>query len=183
MTTVDQITTAGELERMPDDGCRYELVRGELRKMPPAGDEHGDIAGTLSGFLLMHVRPNKLGKVYAAETGFKLATDPDTVRAPNVAFIRQERIDAMGRIRGFRSGAPDLVAEIISPNDVYAEVEEKVADWLDAGVRMVVVVNPRQRTVTVYRSRSDILVLREGDVLKGGDVVPGWALRVGELFV
>ena len=92
MTTLDRPITADELLEMPDDGFRYELVAGELRRRTPAGDAHGEIAATLSGLLFAHVRAHGLGRVYAAETGFRLATDPDTVRAPDVAFVRRERV-------------------------------------------------------------------------------------------
>ncbi len=182
MTTLDRPITADELLEMPDDGFRYELVAGELRRLTPAGDAHGEIAATLSGLLFAHVRARGLGRVYAAETGFRLASDPDTVRAPDVAFVRRERVAATGRIEGFRSGAPDLAAEVVSPGDTHAEVEEKVFDWLDAGCRLVLVVLPQTRTVTCYRSRGDIRVLVEGESLEGADVVPGWVLPISDLF-
>ncbi len=99
-----------------------------------------------------------------------------------MAFVRQERVVAAGDVRGFWPGAPDLAVEVISPSDTYAEVEAKVLDWLRAGTLMVVVVNPRHRTVTVYRSMTDIAILTQSDVLDGNDVVPGWILPVDELF-
>lgn len=182
MTTVDRAVTADELLQMPGDGFRYELIRGELRKMVPAGDAHGEIAATLNGVLYAHVRARHLGRVYAAETGFRLASDPDTVRAPDVAFVRRERVEETGRIDGFRSGAPDLAAEVLSPGDTHADVEQKVFDWLDAGCRLVLVVNPRTWTVTCYRSRRDIRVLGADEELDAGDVVPEWKVRVGDLF-
>lgn len=182
MTAIIQEVTAEDLLRMPDDGLRYELVRGELKKMVPAGSEHGRIAVRFTWRLAQHVEANDLGAVYAAETGFFLSTDPDTVRAPDVAFVSQQRLKGVGEVKGYWSGAPDMAVEVISPNDHYAEVEEKVSDWLDAGTRMVVVVNPRQHTVTVYRSLSDIRVMNEDEVLDGGDVVPGWEVRVKDLF-
>lgn len=182
MTALTQEMKSEELSKIPDDGFCYELVRGELRRMAPAGDEHGEIAAALTASLFVHVRSNKLGVVYAAETGFKLTSSPDTVRAPDVAFIRQERIDAVGRVRGYWPGAPDLVVEVISPSDQYSEVESKVADWLEAGSRMVVVVDPRRRKVTVHCSQSDIRVFGVGEVLEGGEVVPGWKLSLEELF-
>ncbi len=120
--------------------------------------------------------------VCAAETGFRIGRDPDTVRAPDVAFIRRARVEEAGEAEGFWPGAPDLAVEVVSPGDSFAEVEEKVSDWLAAGCRMVVVVNPRRRTATVYRSRSDVTLLAEDDVLDGGDVVPGWRVPVRELF-
>lgn len=183
MSVVQQIVTADDLLHMPDDGFRYELVRGELRKMAPAGEEHSLITMDVASSLRQHVRAHNLGRVYAAETGFKISTKPDTVRAPDVAFVRRERIEATGVVKGYREGAPDLVVEVISPGDLYTEVEDKVADWLDAGTRMVIVVNPRKRSVKMYRASSDIKLLNENDTLDGGDVVPGWTLPVRELFV
>jgi Uma2 family endonuclease len=183
MTTTSQLVTAEDLLRLPDDGFRYELIRGELRKMAPAGHWHGRITINVTTPLDRHVRAHHLGVVYAAETGFKLASDPDVVRAPDVAFIRQERVDEVGDVEGYWPGAPDLAVEVVSPSDTYGDVEEKVLDWLEAGARMVIVVMPRRRTVTVYRSLSDIVVLTEHDTLDGGDVVPGWTLPVREIFV
>jgi Uma2 family endonuclease len=182
MAVVRREITAEELLRMPDDGFRYELVRGELRRMTPAGNVHGRIAMRVSWPLARHVEENRLGAVYAAETGFRIGRDPDTVRAPDVAFISQERLEAVGEVEGYWPGAPDLAVEVISPGDSYVEVEEKVFDWLDAGTRMVLTVNPRNRSVTVYRSLDDIAVLTERDVLHGGEVVPGFRLAVQEVF-
>ncbi|MEW6210247.1 MAG: Uma2 family endonuclease [Acidobacteriota bacterium] len=182
MTTTHQPATADELLRMPDDGFRYELIKGEIKRMSPAGHKHGRIAANITGPLVLHVTANKLGAVYAAETGFLLSTNPDTVRAPDVAFINQKRLDDIGDVEGYWPGAPDLVVEVISPGDIYTEVEEKVFDWLDAGAAMVVVVNPRKRVVTVYRSLTDIVVLTEDDTLDGRTVVPGWSMAVKDIF-
>ena len=161
---------------------RRELVGGEVREMAPAGDEHGEIAMIAAGRLWQHVDNRGLGKTYAAETGFILARNPDTVRAPDAAFVRQEVVDDMGPIRGFRPCAPDLVIEVISPGDSYTEVKEKVMEWLEAGCRMVVTIDPRRRVVTVYRTRQDIEILTEEDTLLGGEVVEGWELPVAQLF-
>jgi Uma2 family endonuclease len=120
--------------------------------------------------------------VYAAETGFRLASDPDTVRAPNVAFVSRARVEMVGEVEGFWPEAPDLAVEVLSPGDSYAEVEEKVFAWLDARTKMVVVINPRQRSATVYKSPTDITALAEAAVLNGGDVVPGFELAVREIF-
>jgi Uma2 family endonuclease len=183
MSTRTQLVTAEELLRMPDDGFRYELVCGELRKMPPAGHVHGRLAATLTASLVRVVTANQLGAVYAAETGFILRRNPDTVRAPDVAFIRQQRVQEVGDVAGYWPGAPDLAIEVVSPSDSYAEVEEKVFEWLEAGTLMVLVVNPRRRSVTVYRSLADIIVLTQNDALDGGDVVPGWTMPVKDIFV
>jgi Uma2 family endonuclease len=182
MNVVTELMTEKDLLKLPDDGFRYELIEGELRQMPPAGDEHGEITMELAGPLHAHVKHNRLGKVYAAETGFKIHVDPDTVRAPDIAFVRAERIRETGRTRGFRVGAPDLAVEVVSPFDTVAEVDDKVAEWLSVGVRMVWVVNPRIRTVTVYRSLTDVIVLTEDSILEGGDVVPGFQISVKDIF-
>jgi Uma2 family endonuclease len=113
--------------------------------------------------------------------GFQLENDPDTVRAPDVCFIRPDRLPASD-LRGYFRGAPDLAAEVVSPDVRYSDVAAKVEDYLAAGTRMVVVVDPARRTVMVHRSPADVAVLREGDVLDAGDVVPGWSLPVSRIF-
>jgi Uma2 family endonuclease len=180
--TLTKPITADELLGMPDDGYRYELVKGELRKMAPTGDEHGDITMELAALLHRHVKENRLGKIYAAETGFKLESNPDTVRAPDVAFVRIETVQQTGRLPGYRSGSPDLVVEVLSPSDRVTSVEGKVAQWLEGGARMVWVVSPRLHTVTVYRSLTDIVTLTENDKLDGADVVPGFQINIAEIF-
>jgi Uma2 family endonuclease len=177
-----RLMTADELLRIPEDGFRYELVRGELRKTPPSGNVHGRLAGRLTTSLGTFVYANYLGEVYAAETGFKLATNPDTVRAPDVAFVARERLEAVGEVEGFWPAAPDLVVEVISPSESYTEVEEKVVEWLEAGTRMVVTINPRRRLVAVYRSVDDSRILTESGTLDASHVVPGWSLPVREGF-
>jgi Uma2 family endonuclease len=180
--TLTKPMTADELLAMPDDGYRYELVRGELIRMSPTGDEHGAVTMELATALNLHVKQHNLGRVYAAETGFKLESDPDTVRASDIAFVRRERVEATGKLTGFRSGAPDLVVEVLSPSDRIGKVEGKVAQWLEAGARMVWVVSPKLKTITSYRSLTDIVTLTETDILDGGDVVPGFQIKVAEIF-
>jgi len=182
MTTVTRAVTAEELLRFADDSFRYELVKGEIRKMSPAGSEHGKIAMRLGARLELYVEANNLGQVFAAETGFRISSNPDTVRAPDVAFVSRERIEKTGTPEGYFPGAPDLAIEVVSPSDAYAEVEEKVGDWLDAGAKMVVVVNPGKRSISIHLP-SGITLLKESDTLNGGEVVPGWSVSVKELFV
>ena len=172
--------TADELLAMRDDGFRYELVRGELRKMPFASRLHGIYAMSIGTSLGLHVKANRLGETYAAGTGFELASDH--VRAPDAAFVRAERADAAQDSDGFFPGPPDLAVEVISPDDLYMDVEEKIADWLDAGAIAVAVANPSGRTVEIRRSRTDVVILNEGDVLEVQDVVPGWRMAVAEIF-
>jgi Uma2 family endonuclease len=181
MTKTLQRSTANELFEMPYDGFRYELVKGELRKMSPSGGEHGAVVWNLSSLLAPHV--NNLGQGFGAETGFKIASDPDTVRAAGIAFVRRERIPETGIPKNFWPLAPDLVVEVVSPGDTYNEVEEKVEEWLAAGVRAVWVCNPNRRGVSVYRSMTDVTRLSEGDELDGGEVVPGFRCKVSEIFV
>src|SRR5215210_5379755 len=142
MTVHSWLMTARELLRLPRDGRRHELIEGKLRTMPPAGWEHGDVATAFGLPLRIHVDAHQLGQVVIGDDGCQLATNPDTVRAPDVAFVRRERLEAAGRVRGYWPGAPDLVVEVISPNDPYTEVEEKVVEWrLHHGARLVFVVN------------------------------------------
>ncbi len=182
MTIDTRLMTAEELLRLPAKGSRQELIKGELREMPPAGHEHGRITMVVSTPLYLHVSQNRLGKVYAAETGFLIARDPDTVRAPDCAFVSQSRVDQVSRQEGYFPGPPDLAVEVISPGDTFEEVEDKVESWLEAGCRMVVVANPRNRTLKVYRSPKDLTVLTVDDTFDAGDVVPGFQLPVREIF-
>jgi Uma2 family endonuclease len=182
MSTSTQHMTADDLLQLDAEGERHELINGVLTTMPPTGDEHGGIVAAITEPLRRHVRTNRLGIVRAGETGFLLSTNPDTVRAPDVAFISRERVEASGTVRGYRQGAPDLAVEVVSPSDRYTEVEENVALWLLHGARMVIVVNPRRRTVAAYRSPTQARLLALGDMLDGEDVVLGWQLPVAEIF-
>lgn len=182
MTTKAKLMTAEQLLAMPDDGFRYELVRGELIKMPPAGHMSSFREMRVGSRLALYVDENRLGRVYGASGGFTLARGPDTVLAPDASFVRQERVEAVGDGDGFFPGAPDLVVEVISPSDRLTEVEAKVEEWFNAGTLMVVVVNPRNRTIRAYRSPTDSVLLTETDTLDGGNVVPGWRLPVADIF-
>ncbi|MFN2417070.1 MAG: Uma2 family endonuclease [Pyrinomonadaceae bacterium] len=182
MTTL-QRSTASELFEMPHDGFRYELVKGELRRMSPTGWEHGEVVINISLLLGNYVKANKVGFCGGAETGFKIASDPDTVRAPDLSFVSRERRPEGDARKKFFSGAPDLAVEVLSPGDTRREVKEKVEDWLGAGTRAVWIVDPGRRTVKVYRSGAEVMHLSEGDELDGGEVVPGFRCRVAEIFV
>ena len=177
MTTI----TAEELLQMPDDGYRYEIIRGELIQMPLPGLRRGRLTSQLAGHIGNYVEAKDLG-ITLAVTGYLLSSDPDTVRAPDASFISRERLDEIGETDGYWPGVPDLAVEVISPNDRYTEVEAKVAEWLEAGTRMVIVVNPRRRSVRVHRSPTEVDDLVEGDTIQGGDVVPGWSMPVSGLF-
>ena len=177
-----RLMTGEELMELPEDGYRYELVKGELHTMTPAGRRHGEIAMTLGIVLGNHARAHRLGTVCAAETGFYLSRDPDTVRAPDVSFVAQERIPAEVDADDYWPIAPDLAVEVVSPSDKTAEVLAKVAEYLEAGTRLVWVVYPQTQTVVIYRPSADVRLLSVGDTLEGEDVVPGFACPVGEVF-
>jgi Uma2 family endonuclease len=182
MTTEVQLITADELLALPRGQFRYELINGELKKMSPAGHHHGRVIVRLATPLAQHVIEKGLGEVYAAETGFKLKSNPDTVRAPDIAFITRQRVEAEGDTTGYWPGAPDLAVEVLSPDDRVSEVEQKVSEWLEAGSKQVWVVSPKLKTVTVYRSTTDIAVLAENNTLTGGDVVSGFRIAVAKIF-
>jgi len=174
--------TAEELRRLPADGMRHELVEGELRTMPPSGGEHGITVVNITTPLANHVKSHRLGVVCGAETGFYLRRDPDTVRAPDTAFIRAERVAREGVPKSFWKGGPDLAVEVMSPDDRVMEVEDKVQEWLAGGALLVWVINPRRKTVTVHRPGANPVVLSQKDTLEGGDVVPGFQCPVAAIF-
>jgi Uma2 family endonuclease len=181
-TTLTKPTTADELFAMPDDGFRYELVKGELEGKPFATAENGLVTMELAGPLYEHIRARDLGVAFAAGTGFKIESEPDTVLAPAIAFVSKQHRQLADTTESYFEGSPDLAVEVPSREVTVVEIEEKIAAWLFAGTRMVWVVSPKRRTVTVYPSMTEIIVLTEKDTLDGGDVVPGFQIAVAELF-
>ena len=184
MATTTSLMTAAELLAMPDDRSRlYELVKGELITMPPAGGEHGAIGIRAAVRIGVLVEQNDLGVIFNSDTGFIIESDPDTVRAPDVSFLRKENIPPDGIPKGFIPGAPDLAVEVISPSDSYTEVAEKVAQLLEAGTQLVVLIDPRTRTVALHHRSGAIDRLTNADTLTFGDVLPGFECAVADLFV
>ena len=185
MSTHSSSTDKMTLERFAAlslENGRSELVEGELRMMSPAGGRHGRVAMNCGRLLANHVDEHKLGIVYAAETGFILARDPDTVRAPDVAFVAAARVSDIDDESAFIPFAPDLAIEVISPSDSFSGVEEKAFSWLDAGTRLVLLVDPANETVHVYRSADEIEVLGKGNIVPASDVVHGWQVDVARIF-
>jgi Uma2 family endonuclease len=174
--------TAEDLFRMPDDGYKYELVAGRLRKMTPAGALHGVIASRLHVALAVYAKRRRAGVICTADTGFKLTSNPDTVRAPDVAFVSRARIPASGIPTGYWSGPPDLAVEVLSPTDVRSEIAEKIAEYLQSGVRQVWFVDTAPRRVTIHRPNAAPESLGELETLDGGEVLPGFRYQLSRLF-
>jgi Uma2 family endonuclease len=177
--------TAEQLLALPTrDGNRdrrYELVRGRLRVMEPPGGAHGWLAVRLAARLLAFVEPRALGDVFT-ETGFVLARGPDTVRGPDVSFVRAGRLPVGDLPAGYLELAPDLAVEIRSPTDRRGGIEEKLGDYFAAGTPLVWLVDPARRTVAVRTPDGDDQIVREGDTLDGGEVLPGFTLTLADLF-
>lgn len=180
--TTTSLMTEDELLQLPHGHVRHELVRGELRTIAPTGGDHGATVVNLTGPLWQHVKKHNLGRVFGAETGFTLEKNPDTVRAPDVAFVAAARIPAGGIPRKFVPGPPDLAAEVVSPSDTVHEVDDKVEAWLRAGARLVWVVNSKNRSVTVHALGRAPQILQADETLSGEDVLPGFALPVRDIF-
>lgn len=176
MSNTTRLVTADELERMPEDDYRYELVRGRLIRMSPLAPRHGNTTMTLGAIPWQHVRSKDLGQVWT-EVGFRLASDPDTVRAPDVAFVRRDRLPSKDA-RGFYRGAPDLAIEVLSPDDTPAEVREKVADYAAAATPVVVIVDPQTRRAIVHRATAAPITLTSDGTIDLGDVVSGFTLHL-----
>jgi Uma2 family endonuclease len=174
------LLTAEELQHLNLPDKRTELVRGVLVVREPAGYRHGDIAMRLGAAMHQHVESNRLGRVFAAETGFTIARQPDTVRAPDVAFVSSARLPHPAP-RGFAELAPDLAVEVVSPDDRPGDVLEKVADWLKAGTRLVWVVDPLRLTARVYRSDGTEAMVERHGILSGEDVLPGFVWELAKI--
>ena len=174
--------TAEELLAVPDDGHRYELIEGMVRRMPPAGEEHSEVWAELFWYMKTFAREHKLGAVVGGDAGFLFGRDPDILLVPDVAFTRADRLRPRDQRTDFSPVVPDLVVEVVSPSDRPDEVAKKIAFYLAAGVRLVLELDPRPRTVTVHASGGVPRILRVGDVLDGGDVLPGFKVPVAAIF-
>jgi Uma2 family endonuclease len=176
MTADELFTYRGE------PGCRYELIDGELVEMAPPGGEHGETTSTAGWLITNFVRSNKLGVVYAAETGFRLRENPDHVRAPDVAFVRRDRLPGGVSPIGYVPVAPDFVIEVVSPGDTAREVQAKVDDWLQAGTPVVWVVYSSPRSVFIFRGVNRVERRLGDDELDAEPALPGFHCKLGDLF-
>jgi Uma2 family endonuclease len=182
MPGTERLVTAEEFARFPsDDRYRYELVEGRVVRMSPPNADHGRLVAQITYLLKAHLKNHPAGMAFV-ETGFTLATNPDTVRGPDVSFLRRGSAPAPGT-RGFPRTAPDAVFEVLSPDDRPGEIRKKIAQYLGRGVQLVVVVDPHDRTVTLHRPDAQIVRLREGsDVLDMADVIPDFTCCVSDIF-
>ena len=181
MVTALKLITAEELLMMPRvDGHRYELLRGVLVEKMATGDPHGVAVSLITIVLGAYTVPNGYGVPRSGEPGYRLERDPDTVRAPDVAWIAPGRIPP--GTQGYPELAPDLAVEVKSPGNSYAELAAKAGMWLSYGSREVWVADPERVTITVYRPYQEPLTLGEDDTLAGGDLLPGFSTPVWRLF-
>jgi Uma2 family endonuclease len=179
--SIAEIMTAEQLERVQVPGKSTELVRGRLVVREPPGTYHGKIAGRLLTRVGPFVEAHGLGEVFGQDTGFKIASNPDTVRAPDLAFIARDRMAHLAP-RGYASIVPDLVAEILSPDDRPGEVIAKIGEWLTAGVRLVWVLDPDRRIAHVYRPEGSLSLVGVEDGLEGENVLPGFRCALRGLY-
>lgn len=182
MATTEKLLTAEEFEALPNDGKRYELIDGELREMAPTVNWHGEVESNLVIRLGGHVQAHGLGRVSCGEVLFIVRRNPDRVRAADIAFIRQERVPPLEARQHIMEVIPDLVVEILSKSDTIEEVNDRIDDWLGAGVRMLWIVDPYRRTVTIFRPGHDPVLVGEHGILEGDPVIAGFRCPVAELF-
>jgi len=177
----ERLWTAEDLLALGEE-ARYELIEGRLVPMSLTGLSHGYTEALIVALLWSYLREHPIGILVTGEVGFVLRRDPDTVRAADIAFIRADRLPPEGLPFGFFEGAPDLAVEILSPFDRYPDLLRKVSQWLEAGTRLVWVVDPARRTVTAFQFDGTLRLLDESAELDGGDVLPGFRHPVRDLF-
>lgn len=173
--------TDAEFMALPEDGNRYELVDGELVVMGNSGMEHGYIASILIIFLGGFVRTNKLGVICDSSTAFTMKSG--NKRSPDVSFVSKQRLQGLKRLpKGFFDGAPDLAVEVISPNNTFEEIHQKIVEYFESGSRLVWVINPDEESIVVYHSPKPDRLLGSTDTLNGENIIPNFSLSISELF-
>jgi Uma2 family endonuclease len=174
------LMTVEEFAALPEDGQMHELVEGKLQSMPPPHFLHAEIVSAILNSLLVFVNAGRYGRVYA-EAGFRLANDPPTIRQPDIAFVRAERLPLpLGN--DYFPGAPDLAFEIVSPSDKAGDLDLKVRQYLAAGAQAVAVVYPLTRSIWVHRPEGSPHLLSVGPDLASPELLPGWSMPTAEIF-
>jgi Uma2 family endonuclease len=173
------LMTAEDLWALADRG-RYELVRGKLICMSPTSGPHGKTENRVAHWITSFADETGLGEVYVGETGFLIARDPDTVRGADVAFLTKEHA-ALVPSTGYVPFPPDLVVEVVSPDDLWSEVQGKVNEWLVAGAPLVWVFDPQRKSIDAFTPERH-WSLQEGDDLTGGDILPGFSVPLAKFF-
>lgn len=180
-TTISKSVTAGELMELSLHG-RYELIEGVITEMSPAGEQHGLISSIIIQIVGHYVRKNKLGITTSSETGYKLSSNPDTVKAPDMAFKSNKTLSKGDIVKGYSEIMPDLVVEVNSPADKFIRIIKKVDSWLKAGVKEVWVFDPEERSIAIYKDNSRTRILDINDELDRTDILPGFKCSVREFF-
>ncbi len=180
VTTPTRPMTAEDVWALPEDD-RGELIRGEFLPRAPVEPDHGDTTMAFGQYLRPWVRANAPGLVGAA-VGFRLPGVENVLLAPDVAYVREDRLPPPGQRSGFLDLAPDLAVEVLSPSNTASEMNDKILLYLEAGTRLVWVADPRRQTVAVHTPDRVARTLIVGDTLDGGDVLPGFALPLADLF-
>jgi Uma2 family endonuclease len=173
--------TAEDLGRLSEEDFHYELIEGELQEMTPPGAVHGSVSNLFAAYATIFVEEHELGECFTAETGIWVSRNPDTVLAPDWAFVRKDRVPHP-LPEGYLPVIPDLVLETRSPNDTLTEIQAKIQRWLNAGVPMVLEANPKTCELTVYRPGQPPLILGREDTFSGEEVLPGFTLPLRRLF-
>jgi Uma2 family endonuclease len=187
MSLLDQqikpsVMTADDLYALSPDNMRHELIHGKLTTMSPAGFDHGRFSSLINAHVQLFVAEHNLGDTVGAETGFILARNPDTVRAPDLAFVKRERVRTVGRTKKFFPSYPDLAVEVLSPDDRASVVMKKIQQYLDAGTSQVWIIDPDELSLTVYAPNLPPRVMTANDTLDGGDLLPGFSLPLAKIL-
>lgn len=177
-----KLYTVEDLLEMEDDGCRHEIISGELVSMPPTNEEHGVFVWRMSGLLYAHHQVFPEFVCFTGDTGIHLSQDPDILLAPDLTIVRSDNLSPDSPQRTFSTTVPDLVVEVISPSERLGRINDKISAYLNAGVRLIWLVNPANRSITVHSPDQRTRILEGDDVLDGGDVLPEFRLPLDELF-
>jgi len=181
-TTSTALMTAEELMNLPDDDLRHELINGELVTVPLPKAPHARAATRLGAPLVQFVEDHDLGEVYIGDVGYQLTWNPDTALGPDVSFMSKQRLKEMGEVEGYWQGPPDLAVEVLSAGDRRGKVNKEISLWLGSGTKQVWIVDPKHRTVMIYRSESDTTTFSGSDYLESQDLFPGFRLSLDRIF-